>query len=78
MSLQFTVQHGAQFIQRFRFHIFIGPQPPDGLAVDAALLSELVSRHALLLHNSSIICRTLSSNAPLFGNIQYEGYNLFC
>lgn len=46
-----TLQHRAELIQGLGLDILIGFQPPDGLAVDAALFSELVCGHISLPHD---------------------------
>ena len=48
--LQPAIQKSAQFIQRFGFHIVVGSQVTNRLAVDAALLTQLVCGNLLLLH----------------------------
>ena len=49
--LQAAVQRRTQFVQRLCFHVVIGPQTPDGLTVDAALLPKLVGGNTFFLHH---------------------------
>ncbi len=49
--LQAAVQRRTQFVQRLCFHVVIGPQTPDGLAVDAAFLPKLVGGNTPFLHH---------------------------
>ena len=46
-----TVQRGTQLIERFGLHVVVRLQTPNGLTVDPTVLSELIGRDALLLHN---------------------------
>ena len=48
--LQTARQRTAQFVQRFRFNIVIGPQAADSLAVYAASLPQLVSGDSSIFH----------------------------
>ena len=50
--LQTTIQRRAQFVQRLCFHVVVGSQPPDCLAVNAAFFSQQICRNALLLHHN--------------------------
>lgn len=49
--LKTAIQKSTDPVKGLGFRIFVGFQPPDGFAVDAADLPQLVSGYIFLLHN---------------------------
>ena len=74
--LQAAVQRRTQFVQRLCFHVVIGPQTPDGLAVDAALFPELIGGNSLFFHHIPQLIKNNHDLTLLIDTNQYGGYNL--
>jgi hypothetical protein len=73
--IQTAAQRSAQLVQGLGFHVIVGLQPPDGLAVDAAPFPELISRHMLFFHRFPQSIEFDHCAHPHLDIVHYGGYN---
>ena len=74
--LQPAMEEGTKLIEGLGLHIIVGLQTANGLAVDTALLPQMVGGDLLLLHGFPKSVKSNHFAHPHLDTVYYGGYNL--